>query len=642
MIRELSAEEKHKKNDYIIMLAIFALAFAVRFIYFFEMNRNPADINLIADFSFYHNSALRLLNGDYSFNNRVFSLSPVYSIFLAIVYSLFGINVNAVRIIQIIVSAFTCVFVYKIACGVESKRTGIIAGVLTAFYAPLIYFSHNILNETILIFSNVMMIYFLVNHDDKYNYLLSGIFMGFSMILRPNVGIFLLLAPIIIQIRNSQMMLVDKLSRMALFCLATIVFVIPFTVRNYIVGKDLVLLTDSAGLNFYIGNNGESKGLWVMPKIVEDRYIFGPDEHESVKMEANKRLGRMLKPSESSKYWFIEGIRYIANNKLHYLGLAVDKVKYLLNDYEAPDNTYYDFDKRFSYILRSDIFTFGLMLPIAIIGMAFSLREYKKYLAIYGIILGYAAFLVLFFVTSRYRIVMTPFLIIFAAVGINSIIVNIRNKKLIAVILAGFIGLWLICNQKVRELDVHHCYYYLAKSYANKGDYGNAIKEYENAIKVNPMFSGAYLALGNLYLQLGKYSEAEEMYLEAEKSNTDDMFFVEISKSELRLYFYNKKFNKGIDVYRKAIKVNPGNKILHINMGMIYCEQGMYKEAEKTLNIAKEIDKNDPLIRYYLGVVYMSMQEYGQAIKEFTIAKKLNPGLKNIDIMIKECQEVKQ
>ena len=43
--------------------------------------------------------------------------------------------------------------------------------------------------------------------------------------------------------------------------MAVLIFIIPVTVRNYVVDRDLVLISYKSGIAFYIGNNPLSDGM---------------------------------------------------------------------------------------------------------------------------------------------------------------------------------------------------------------------------------------------------------------------------------------------------------------------------------------------------------------------------------------------
>ena len=85
-----------------------------------------------------------------------------YPIYLSIIYSLFGSYVIIPRIIKAILSAITCVLIYKIAARNFGDATGKIAGIAAMLAPNLIYYCGLHLKETEMVF---LVVLFLDNAD---------------------------------------------------------------------------------------------------------------------------------------------------------------------------------------------------------------------------------------------------------------------------------------------------------------------------------------------------------------------------------------------------------------------------------------------------------------------------------------------
>ena len=127
----------------------------------------------------------------------------------------------------------------------------------------------------------------------------------------------------------------------------------------------------------------------------------------------------------------------------------------------------------------------------------------------------------------------------------------------------------------------------LASIYEEKGEYDLAIREGEEAIKMDSRNLKALIALGNSHLQKGSYDKAERFY-------------------------------------KKAMKIEPQNGALLNNTAMLYLFTGRLEEA---LRLAKEaISTNSPHVGYYydtLGKVYEKMGREKEAQKAFDKAREL-------------------
>ena len=121
----------------------------------------------------------------------------------------------------------------------------------------------------------------------------------------------------------------------------------------------------------------------------------------------------------------------------------------------------------------------------------------------------------------------------------------------------------------------------LASIYEEKGEYDLAIREGEEAIKMDSRNMKALIAVGNSHLQKGSYDKAERFY-------------------------------------KKAMKIEPKNGTLLNNTAMLYLFTGRLEEAER---LAREaISTNSPHVGYYydtLGKVYEKMGKDKEAQEAF-------------------------
>ncbi len=96
---------------------------------------------------------------------------------------------------------------------------------------------------------------------------------------------------------------------------------------------------------------------------------------------------------------------------------------------------------------------------------------------------------------------------------------------------------------------------------SHSGPYGKIIADSEKAIDKNPKDFQAYMQLGKVYLQLGKYRKALENFLIRSKIPPDDIntqYYIGICYDELGFY------SKALGQYRKLLPVDKklANKLL--------------------------------------------------------------------------------
>jgi tetratricopeptide (TPR) repeat protein len=97
------------------------------------------------------------------------------------------------------------------------------------------------------------------------------------------------------------------------------------------------------------------------------------------------------------------------------------------------------------------------------------------------------------------------------------------------------------------------------------------------------------------------------------------------------IYSEQDNYTRAIRNYEKAIKLDPGQAVVHNNMGGAYRKQGNYSKAIQC--IEKAINLGDYLsFVYYIGLgeVYKEKGDYAKAIQSFDKAIELDPDDDNI------------
>lgn len=90
----------------------------------------------------------------------------------------------------------------------------------------------------------------------------------------------------------------------------------------------------------------------------------------------------------------------------------------------------------------------------------------------------------------------------------------IATKKLIGVYTAGFGILMIFAGYSPTAPDTPPSYYYnKGLTYKQAGRYDRAERQFERALRKNPVMAEAHLALGAVYLKTGRIEEAETSML---------------------------------------------------------------------------------------------------------------------------------
>jgi hypothetical protein len=132
---------------------IFVVALCIRLLYAVPQAELPAINNM----GVYDQLAMGLVEGTgyvSELEPHFHSLrAPGYPIFLAAVYSTFGHHIGAVMVLHALLSALTCVLIYRIGLEVFGRRVGLLASVLCVVDPAMIHWSAILVTETLFIFN---------------------------------------------------------------------------------------------------------------------------------------------------------------------------------------------------------------------------------------------------------------------------------------------------------------------------------------------------------------------------------------------------------------------------------------------------------------------------------------------------------
>lgn len=121
------------------------------------------------------------------------------------------------------------------------------------------------------------------------------------------------------------------------------------------------------------------------------------------------------------------------------------------------------------------------------------------------------------------------------------------------------------------------------------GNYGEAIREYQEAAKVTPNLTFLYLAIGINYRQLKQYDRALEYFDKAARINEqiqvkDPLPYLAIGKT----YTQMGEFFVAANNVRKALRFNPYSADVYGQLGVVYFKSRNYEGAIESLACAVE------------------------------------------------------
>jgi len=594
------------KKDRAILISIFVLAISVRLVYCYEISGTPFFTALIGDAGLFDSWAKEIAGGKWSGKHVV--LQPFYPYFLALIYFTFGHNLFAVQIIQILIGATSCLLIAKAGSYFFSRKVGILAGFLLAFFPSAIFFDCLIQKTVFGIFFISLLFLFLgkiMDEPRNHRWILSGITLGLLVLVRENA---LVLVPamflwVIVFFRDQSKM------RLILWIMLTtaglLIVFFPVGLKNKINTGKFSIGASHFGPNLYMGNNPKAKGIYVPLAIGRGNIV---SELEDITNIAEKETGKSLKPNEVSWFWIEKTLRYIQSDPMHWVRLLLKKWALVWNAIEIADTVdIYAYEKQ-SVVLRllNTILHLGILLPLAMIGVYATWNHREKLWLLYLSMMAYAAGLTLFFVFSRYRYPIIAIIILFASAGI----LNLRRvflKKSIKE--AGFAGGIILCaaiffNWQIipERISSATTYYNLAKAYEGGERQDKAVQYYRTAIDLVPNFSLAHNNLGVILADSGRQTEA-------------------------------------IGHFNRAVSIEPGFADAYNNLGAALSSIGALPEAISCFKKALRIKPGDAAIHNNLAIAYFKKGRLKKSYLHFQQAHKLNPGDINIADNLRKVEE---
>ncbi len=563
-----------------IAFALLLLAVLVRGIFLLEMSASPLFRIPLVDAETY-NTLARQLAERRQWSKDFFWQPPLYPFFLSLTYALTGSSMVAAKIIQALIGGVTCSLTFVLGALLLGRRVGIVAGIIVAFYMPLVFFESDLIAAGLAAFWSVVLMLLLLEHHragGRWVALCLGFTAALAILTRPTflpflVGAFVWL--IVVSRRRAGIRAAASAGLLALCGFA--VAAIPAAVINGSrVSGNYTILPSSGGINFYIGNN---------PNVCET--LTARPGWEWSELTALPYREGVERRADQEAFYYGKVRQFLKSDPVGFLRNLGLKTARFFSSREIPRNVDPYACRPWSHLLSALFwkvggfgFPFGFLLPLAVVG-AWRNRA-KVPIVLWLFLIAFPLAVIAVFVADRYRVPMIPVLSILAAAGLGAIVqaVRARNGRATALTSAVIAATMLIsclpgpfCEEKgnsAAELD-----FMLGLASFNRSrieadpraaanDIEVAGRYYEKAIASNPDLADAYSELGNLSFARGEYREAG-------------------------------------DFYAKALEIQPDHgKALH-SLGVLLFLAGSNDPALDCLRQAQKLDPSFPKTYFFLG-----------------------------------------
>jgi tetratricopeptide (TPR) repeat protein len=209
-----------------------------------------------------------------------------------------------------------------------------------------------------------------------------------------------------------------------------------------------------------------------------------------------------------------------------------------------------------------------------------------------------------------------------------------------------------VATYEPEAADIH---YYIGEAYRFKGEGREAIREYNEALKIDDQFGPAYLGLALARLLEEPGADVEAIFKEAIKRDPDfgDAYLelaryhlsrkdtkaaladlgkaVKLMPSSADVYIaYAKVYvalddkKKALEAAEKAYAVDVTSLPVYQLLGELYIESGQYQRATEALDVYVIYEPEDAESLAFLGRAYYEMKDYKKAVENFDKAFAIN------------------
>lgn len=630
-------------------IVIFVVALVVRLLHIWQFRSTPFFDVLMGDANGYDQWAQRLAGGDW-IGTDVFYQAPLYPYFLGSLYAVAGRDLLMVRLVQAVIGSASCVLLGLAGERLFSKRIGLMAGLTLALWAPAIFFDALLQKSVLDMFFMCLSLWLMariVSGSQRHEPVFLGGALAALALSRENglllVGVVALWLALL------------RWRAAAWFAVGLAIVFAPVVARNYAVDGGFYLTTSQFGSNFYIGNNPNADGTYA-----SIRFGRGSPEFERLdaKEVAEASVGHALSPAEVSSFWFGQSLDFIRSEPVRWLRLEARKVLLLFNRAEMIDTEAQESYAEYSWPLRilGWVGHFGLLVPLAIVGLVATWPDRRKLWPVYAITGAYALSVVLFFVFARYRYPLVPLLILFAMPGLLALpgLVMARrwpvlagavavavfanwptlNPTLMMAITENNLGTALQDHKRYDEAITHHeravqlmpdyapGYNNLGAALRAAGRLDDAIASYRKAIELKPDFASASYNLANAQLEQGKSADSAESFRRALEANPNSVE----AHNNLGIALAQKGDAAGaVNEFRAALGVDDRSVNAHRNLGNMLYDLGRRDEGLQHLERAAALAPDEPEATYDLGTILLNEQRFADAAARIEAALKIRP-----------------
>ncbi|HNQ15326.1 MAG TPA: tetratricopeptide repeat protein, partial [Pyrinomonadaceae bacterium] len=171
------------------------------------------------------------------------------------------------------------------------------------------------------------------------------------------------------------------------------------------------------------------------------------------------------------------------------------------------------------------------------------------------------------------------------------------------------------CVRLRPEYNTGH--YRLGLAYLGAKDSNKAMRSIERAVELGITNGWAQFELAKLYIKNGRTDYALSLLLSATRLKPD---LADAHKLRGDVYLDKSMYTEGINAYKEAIRIDPEYVDAYLGIGNAYYNQDLYEESLPHYKRVVELSPNYVVGNVYLADAYLNLKRYPEASSHYRTA----------------------
>ncbi len=154
------------------------------------------------------------------------------------------------------------------------------------------------------------------------------------------------------------------------------------------------------------------------------------------------------------------------------------------------------------------------------------------------------------------------------------------------------------------------------------GNIGDALKYFEQCVRINPQSDGSYYQMAQIVMSNGDTRNAKNFMKKAISIDEKNVWYLTMIAG---IYYQDKNLDSAIIYYKKAAQLFPERENLELTLGNLYSEDGKYEQANKIFDaFDKKYGVNEESTVSSIRTL-MAEEKFDDALKKAKLLVQLQP-----------------